>query len=65
MSQINRDLKYGMKKLDTTMTLSGGYYSGIDYDKMAQATTDAFVDANIGVSVGSRQFGRLVREVSV
>lgn len=65
MSQINRDLKYGMKKLDTTMTLSGGYYSGIDYDKMAQATTDAFVDANIGVSVGNRQFGRLVREVSV
>lgn len=65
MSQINRDLKYGMKKLDTTMTLSGGYYSGIDYDKMAQATTDAFVDANIGVTVGSRQFGRLVREVSV
>lgn len=65
MSQINRDLKYGMKKLDTTMTLSGGYYSGIDYDKMAQATTDAFVDANIGVAVGSRQFGRLVREVSV
>lgn len=65
MSQINRDLRYGMKKLDTTMTLSGGYYSGIDYDKMAQATTDAFVDANIGVSVGNRQFGRLVREVSV
>lgn len=65
MSQINRDLKYGMKKLDTTMTLSGGYYSGIDYDKMAQATTDAFVGANIGVSVGNRQFGRLVREVSV
>lgn len=65
MSQINRDLKYGMKKLDTTLTLSGGYYSGIDYDKMAQATTDAFVDANIGVSVGNRQFGRLVREVSV
>lgn len=65
MSQINRDLKYGMKKLDTTMTLSGGYYSGIDYDKMAQATTAAFVDANIGVSVGNRQFGRLVREVSV
>lgn len=65
MSQINRDIKYGMKKLDTTMTLSGGYYSGIDYDKMAQATTDAFVDANIGVSVGNRQFGRLVREVSV
>lgn len=65
MSQINRDLKYGMKKLDTTMTLSGGYYSGIDYDKMAQATTNAFVDANIGVSVGNRQFGRLVREVSV
>lgn len=65
MSQINRDLRYGMKKLDTTMTLSGGYYSGIDYDKMAQATTDAFVDANIGVSVGYRQFGRLVREVSV
>ena len=47
------------------MPLSGGYYSGIDYDKMAQATTDAFVDANIGVSVGNRQFGRLVREVSV
>lgn len=65
MNQINRDLKYGMKRLDTTMTLSGGYYSGIDYDKMAQATTDAFVDANIGVSVGNRQFGRLVREVSV
>lgn len=65
MSQINRDLRYGMKKLDTTMTLSGGYYSGIDYDKMAQATTDAFVDANIGVSVGNRQFGRLVREVRV
>lgn len=65
MDQINRDLKYGMKKLDTTMTLSGGYYSGIDYDKMAQATTDAFVDANIGVSVGTRQFGRLVREVRV
>ena len=65
MDQINRDIRYGMKKLDTTMTLSGGYYSGIDYDKMAQATTDAFVDANIGVSVGSRQFGRLVREVSV
>lgn len=65
MSQINRDLRYGMKKLDTTMTLSGGYYSGIDYDKMAQATTNAFVDANIGVSVGNRQFGRLVREVSV
>lgn len=65
MNQINRDLRYGMKKLDTTMTLSGGYYSGIDYDKMAQATTDAFVDANIGVSVGNRQFGRLVREVSV
>lgn len=65
MSQINKDLRYGMKKLDTTMTLSGGYYSGIDYDKMAQATTDAFVDANIGVSVGNRQFGRLVREVSV
>lgn len=65
MSQINRDLRYGMKKLDTTMTLSGGYYSGIDYDKMAQAITDAFVDANIGVSVGNRQFGRLVREVSV
>lgn len=65
MDQINRDIRYGMKKLDTTMTLSGGYYSGIDYDKMAQATTDAFVDANIGVSVGNRQFGRLVREVSV
>lgn len=65
MDQINRDIRYGMKKLDTTMTLSGGYYSGIDYDKMAQATTDAFVDANIGVSVGTRQFGRLVREVSV
>lgn len=65
MDQINRDLRYGMKKLDTTMTLSGGYYSGIDYDKMAQATTDAFVDANIGVSVGTRQFGRLVREVRV
>lgn len=65
MNQINRDLRYGMKKLDTTMTLSGGYYSGIDYDKMAQATTDAFVEANIGVSVGNRQFGRLVREVRV
>lgn len=65
MDQINRDIRYGMKKLDTTMTLSDGYYSGIDYDKMAQATTDAFVDANIGVSVGNRQFGRLVREVSV
>ena len=65
MDQINRDIRYGMKKLDTTMTLSGGYYSGIDYDKMAQATTDAFVDANICVSVGNRQFGRLVREVSV
>lgn len=65
MDQINRDIRYGMKKLDTTMALSGGYYSGIDYDKIAQATTDAFVDANIGVSVGNRQFGRLVREVSV
>lgn len=65
MNQIYSDLKYGMRRLDNTMTLSGGYYSGIDYDKMAQATTDAFVDANIGVSVGNRQFGRLVREVSV
>lgn len=65
MDQIYSDLKYGMRRLDNTMTLSGGYYDGIDYDKMAQATTDAFVDANIGVSVGNRQFGRLVREVRV
>ena len=65
MDQINDELKYGMKKLDTTMTLSGGYYDGIDYDKMGEATVDAFVNANIGVSVGNRQFGRLVREVTV
>ena len=65
MDQINDELKYGMKKLDTTMTLSGGYYDGIDYDRMGEATVDAFVNANIGISVGNRQFGRLVREVTV
>jgi phage-related protein len=64
MKQINDELKYGMKKLDTTMTLSGGYYSGIDYDKLGRATVDAFTDANIGISVGSRQFGRLVKEAT-
>ena len=64
MKQINDELKYGMRKLDTTMTLSGGYYSGIDYDRLGQATVDAFTDANIGISVGSRQFGRLVKEAT-
>lgn len=63
MDQINRDLRYGMKKLDNTMTLSGGYYNGFNYDEFGRATVDAFVESNIGVSVGSRQFGRLVRGV--
>ena len=35
---------------------------GIDYSKMAQANAEALQNANLGVTVNGRQFGRVVRE---
>ena len=34
----------------------------IDYSKMAQANAEALQNANLGITVNGRQFGRVVRE---
>lgn len=61
MDKINTDLEYGMKNLDTSMTLNSASYAGVDYERIGEEVTNGFVNANVGVSVDGRQYGRLVR----
>lgn len=60
MGQINQDLKYGIKNLDTALTLNGGYYEGINYDKLGDATAQALIRADVRFDVDGRDFARLV-----
>lgn len=61
MDKINKELNYGMRSLETSMVINGANREVIDYQQMGEAVTDGFVNANIGVSVDGRQYGRLAR----
>ena len=61
MEQINKDLKYGMKGIENSMTVSGGYYAGINYEKLGDAVAQGFIDADVEWTVDNRQFARLER----
>lgn len=59
LGQINRDIKYGIKGLDTSMTVNSGYYAGINYGEIGKATAQALIDADVRFDVDGRDFARL------
>ena len=66
MKQIKKDLKADISTLNgITMSAQNNLFGNfvIDYNKMAQANAEALQNANLGVTVNGRQFGRVVREV--
>ena len=65
MKQIKKDLKADISTLNgITMSAQNNLIGNvvIDYSKMAQANAEALQNANLGVTVNGRQFGRVVRE---
>ena len=65
MKQIKKDLKADISTLNgITMSAQNNLIGnvGIDYSKLAQANAEALQNANLGVTVNGRQFGRVVRE---
>ena len=63
MKEISDNIDAGMKNIDTSLNNEMAVNSVIDYDKLAQANAEALQNANLGVTVNGRQFGRVVREV--
>ena len=65
MKQIKKDLKADISTLNgITMSAQNNLIGnvGIDYSKLAQANAEALQNANLGVTINGRQFGRVVRE---
>ena len=62
MKEISDNIDAGMKNIDTSLNNEMAVNSVIDYDKLAQANAEALQNANLGVTVNGRQFGRVVRE---
>lgn len=66
MSQINNDLKNGISKINATATadLSTSVSSNaMNYMAMADVFVSALEKSGLTVSIGERQFGRIVRSV--